>query len=111
LYSIVQYSTLIETWQDGVSRWLIIRFNSMYYSPRLRRHGDSQTIVFLPAKTPPRHFQVVLWSKPIHPNHAQINQYGPINHWIVNSISELYLVKAGYIALTSFAIIWSASTR
>jgi hypothetical protein len=37
--------------------------------------------------------------------------YGPINHWIVNSISELYLVEAGYIALTSFTIIWSASTR
>jgi hypothetical protein len=29
-------------------------------SPRLRQHGDSQTVDFLPAKTPPRHFQVVL---------------------------------------------------
>ena len=27
-------------------------------SPRLRRHGDSQTVVFFPPKTPPRRFHI-----------------------------------------------------
>jgi hypothetical protein len=38
----------------------ILTVDAQEAAPRLRRHGDSQTVVFLPAKTPPRHFQVVL---------------------------------------------------
>jgi len=52
-------------------------------SPRLRGHVDSQTVVFFSPKTPPCHFQVGHWSKPIHPHHTQVNQYDPINQWIL----------------------------
>ena len=75
---------------------------------RLRGHGDRS---FFPSQnSAPPIFKLCIEAT-IHPNHAQINQYGPINQWIVNSISKLYLVEAGYIALTPFATIWSTSTR
>jgi hypothetical protein len=41
----------------------------------------------------------------------QINQYGPINQLIVNSISVRYRVKAGYNFLTPFMTIWYISTQ
>ena len=50
-------------------------------APRLRRHGDSQTIVFLPPKLRPAIFKLYLEASQFI-RIRQINQYGPINQLI-----------------------------
>ena len=75
---------------------------------RLRGHGDRS---FFPSQnSAPPIFKLCIEAT-IHPNHAQINQYGPINQSIVNSISARYRVEAGYNFLTPFMTIWYISTR